>query len=298
VIITAFLLLAGERSALAGVPQTPTRFDDPVPDVCLPADCSLREAIISANVSPGPDSFTLPTGTYTLSIQGQGENAAATGDLDITGDLMITGAGPASTIIDGGTSQDTIFQILPGATVSISGVTIRNGNPGGAYAGGLDNGGSLSLSDCAVIDNDGSGGGGGAWNDGAMTLNMCTISGNSADGHGGGCTTVRHAYVTNSTSAITLPRRLRRRHCNNQGRSLSTEAPSPETRPERTVAIDNDESSPSPTAQSPITTPVRLAVGISATHAGPRAECVTGNTAGIRAAAYRIPAMPSLRTSR
>ena len=44
----------------------------------------------------------LPIGNYTLSISGSGEDAAFTGDLDITDDLTITGAGWATTIIDGG----------------------------------------------------------------------------------------------------------------------------------------------------------------------------------------------------
>ena len=205
-IISAFVLLGGERPALAGVTLTPTRFDDPAPDGCQPGDCSLREALISANNNPGQDSITLPPGTYTLSIQGQGENAAATGDLDITGDLSITGDGPASTIIDGGAAQDTIFQILPGAAASISGIAIRNANPGGGYAGGLDNGGSLNLSDCAITDNTASANGGGAWNDGTMTLDMCTVSGNVADGNGGGlynrngALTISNSTISNNTA--------------------------------------------------------------------------------------------------
>ena len=53
---------------------------------------SLRQAIIDSNAHPGADAIALPAGTYTLSIAGTGENAAATGDLDITGGLTITGA--------------------------------------------------------------------------------------------------------------------------------------------------------------------------------------------------------------
>ncbi len=60
------------------------------------ATCSLREAIINANNNntsgsidcvsgaAGVDEIVLPAGTYTLSIAGRSEDAAATGDLDIT----------------------------------------------------------------------------------------------------------------------------------------------------------------------------------------------------------------------
>ena len=57
------------------------------------ADCSLREAIIATNALPGADTITVPAGTYTLSIAGTFEDAAATGDLDITDELTFSGAG-------------------------------------------------------------------------------------------------------------------------------------------------------------------------------------------------------------
>lgn len=39
---------------------------------------------------------------YTLTLTGPGENHAQSGDLDVTSVVGITGAGPAVTIIDGG----------------------------------------------------------------------------------------------------------------------------------------------------------------------------------------------------
>ena len=61
--------------------------------------CTLRAAIQVANALPGPDTIIVPAGTYALTIPGQGEDAAAAGDLDITDNLTITGAGAATTII-------------------------------------------------------------------------------------------------------------------------------------------------------------------------------------------------------
>ncbi len=65
-----------------------------------PGTCSLRAAIQTANAIAGPDTISLPAGTYTLSIEGTDEDAAATGDLDVTDDLTITGAGAATTVVD------------------------------------------------------------------------------------------------------------------------------------------------------------------------------------------------------
>src|SRR5262249_42353377 len=49
----------------------------------VPAVCTLRAAIQAANAHSGDDIINLPPGTYTLSIPGASEDAAATGDLDI-----------------------------------------------------------------------------------------------------------------------------------------------------------------------------------------------------------------------
>src|SRR3990172_5132108 len=73
--------------------------------------CTLREAILNANgdsdttagdcaAGSGADLINVPAGTYTLAIPGpDSENASATGDLDITGDLTLRGAGAAMTAL-------------------------------------------------------------------------------------------------------------------------------------------------------------------------------------------------------
>jgi len=52
---------------------------------------SLRACVIWSNANSGTDTITVPAGTYTLTLAGTGEHAAATGDLDITDDVVITG---------------------------------------------------------------------------------------------------------------------------------------------------------------------------------------------------------------
>src|SRR4051812_48659275 len=59
-----------------------TKITDTNDGVC-DADCSLREAIVATNAAAGPDTITLPAGTYTLSRTGI-DDTAANGDLDVT----------------------------------------------------------------------------------------------------------------------------------------------------------------------------------------------------------------------
>ena len=63
-------------------------------------DCTLRAAIQEANALAGNDTINLGTATYTLSLTGT-DDTAALGDLDITQDVTISGAGTTSTVIDG-----------------------------------------------------------------------------------------------------------------------------------------------------------------------------------------------------
>lgn len=160
-------------------------------------DCSLREAIRAANLDAtvsgcaagnGDDTILLPAGTYVLTIMGI-ENDAASGDLDIRSNLTITGAGAATTIIDGnsGVTGDRVFHLLSG-DVTISGVTIQNGNPGNAVGGGIAiSGGTLALVSSTVASST-AGLGGGIYIEAASTLTLTgsTVSGNVATLSGGG----------------------------------------------------------------------------------------------------------------
>jgi CSLREA domain-containing protein len=112
--------------------------------------CTLRAAIQQANVTVDADTVVLPAGTYRLTIRGSGEDASATGDLDITSDITIAGAGATSTIIDGHRAKDRVFEIRGNA--SISGVTVRRGRVSRASTGGggLRTHGTLVLSDAVV----------------------------------------------------------------------------------------------------------------------------------------------------
>src|SRR5215210_6646155 len=47
--------------------------------------CTLRAAVMEANGLGGSNRITLPAGTFRLTTAGRGEDAAATGDLDVNG---------------------------------------------------------------------------------------------------------------------------------------------------------------------------------------------------------------------
>ena len=161
---------------------------NPGDGVCATAggQCTLRAAVMEGNAFPGPDVINVPPGTYTLTIPGTGEDSGATGDLDITEDLTITGAGAARTIIDGG-KLDRVFDVVfpRPITVNISGVTIQNGVAGSG--GGIRNlSGTLALRNCIISGNEATTGGGINNFVGTVTITNSTVSHNTAVYQGGG----------------------------------------------------------------------------------------------------------------
>lgn len=140
----AAALLALPSAALAATIEVNTGTDVVASD----GKCSLREAITSANLHAAPfagpgecasatggDTIVLPAGRLVLSIPGRGEDNNDTGDLDIRAlGLTIRGAGAAPTTVDA-QHVDRVFDVLPGATVTIEGVTITGGTTQDGAAG-------------------------------------------------------------------------------------------------------------------------------------------------------------------
>ena len=120
------------------------------------AHCSLREAIVTANGTPGPDEVRLGPGLYRLTRVAGVEEAGATGDLDVTDDLTLTGAGAASTTIDGG-GIDRILDIhfLNSGDVAVADLTLRNGHarePSGD-GGAISSQSRLTITRCHIAVN-------------------------------------------------------------------------------------------------------------------------------------------------
>lgn len=198
VALAASVALAAAANAQAAT-FTVTRQDDPAPGPC-DSDCSLREAVRAANGGSGGETISIPAGHYRLTIAGPGEDAAATGDLDLTKNVTITGSGARATVIDAG-GGDRVFAVRAGVTASISDVTITGGFVDG-NGGGIASAGSLTLVRDTVAGNHAllasSGNGGGVDSAGTLTLAETEISGNGAH-NGGGINFGGTLSLTNST---------------------------------------------------------------------------------------------------
>ena len=126
--------------------------------------CSLREAVINANNNDqsgstdcapgsGPDTISLPNGTILLALTGADEDLAATGDLDITSPITINGQGMNQSVIDGNGS-DRIFHVLPGADLTLTGMTVQGGQViTGAGGGILNQNGAVALTNVKITGN-------------------------------------------------------------------------------------------------------------------------------------------------
>src|SRR5439155_8767632 len=100
--------------------------------------CTLREAISVANsgigtsdcprTGTGAPTINVPANAshYSLAAGATGEDANASGDLDITNGVTIVGGGAASTIIDGA-QHDRVFDVHPGATTELRNLTVTGG---------------------------------------------------------------------------------------------------------------------------------------------------------------------------
>src|SRR6185437_16586783 len=187
-VLTALAVLLLLASAASAATFTVTKTEDTADGKC-DADCSLREAIIAANATPAADQIVVPAGTYQLTIKGPEEDAAATGDLDLTEPVEVLGAGARTTIVRGD-GTDRVFDVRAEGAATIAGMTIEGGR-GVEQGAGIDtNSGttSFTLRDAAVVNNQTSDpeevtarqGAGVFLNAGHSTIERVLVSGNVA----------------------------------------------------------------------------------------------------------------------
>ncbi|MCA9774804.1 MAG: CSLREA domain-containing protein, partial [Myxococcales bacterium] len=150
----------------------------PSPNPCFTGGvCTLRAAIVAANSDLAADTIVVPDGTYELGMAGRNEDAGLTGDLDVTGPVVIEGAGAGATVIDA-RGIDRVLSVLgPGdpaarcqaycaqfpdrcdeclpdtlMRATLRGLTIRGGQAQGPGGGILSNNSRLRLEDARVED--------------------------------------------------------------------------------------------------------------------------------------------------
>jgi predicted outer membrane repeat protein len=105
--------------------------------VCATASggCTLRAAVQESNARGDHNAIHFPAGVFSLTIGGRNEDSAAAGDLDITRDVSIFGAGTAATTVQANLI-DRIFDVHPQVLAFTLGeMTLRDGSadaPGGA----------------------------------------------------------------------------------------------------------------------------------------------------------------------
>ncbi len=136
--------------------------------------------------------------------------------LGISQNLDIQGPG-ANNLTISGNGWTNVFETGPNATATIAGLTIADGVnvAGSGGGGGIWNEGTLTVTNCTLLDNSATvGEGGGIFNQGTLTVTNSTLSGNSAtSGYGSAIDNAGTLTVTNSTLSGNFgPERRRRRH--------------------------------------------------------------------------------------
>jgi len=164
--------------------------------------CTLRAAIMEVNaLAKTSSNVKIPAGTYTLTVQGAGEDQGATGDLDLRVTMNISAASGTPVIKGGSGFGDRIFDIPAGTAPAIYmvGILVSNGTAPAAThedGGGIRDlgGGSLIIQNSTISGSTATGGsGGGLYAGGSagstITVNGATgltLTGDSAADNGGG----------------------------------------------------------------------------------------------------------------
>jgi hypothetical protein len=185
-------------------PALPSLVVDTTSGVLFPGAglLSLTEAVAFANLdSAGISSITFDPTVFatpqTITLTGSQLELSNTSETE-----SITG--PAAGVTVNGNNTSRVFQVDSLVNASISGLTISGGNPGADIGGGLNNLGTLMLTNCTVSGNSAFNGGG-VDNSGTATLTNCTVSSNSARIGGGienigGTLTVSNSTLSGNSS--------------------------------------------------------------------------------------------------
>ncbi|MEM7049927.1 MAG: right-handed parallel beta-helix repeat-containing protein [Acidobacteriota bacterium] len=198
--LSLFVLLAGVAH---GTVWTPTDTADGISGRCG-ADCTLRDAVRAANRRPGADVVVLGEGTYFLTLGGRGEDQAATGDLDLSDDLTIIGAGADRTRIDG-RGLDRLFDLRGAVRLELVAVRLENGDSG-SHSGGavraLDNDSTVVLDRSVIADSQALADhalGGAIYSQGAVEITYSSLIRNQAGSSGGAVAGSGSLQVAGST---------------------------------------------------------------------------------------------------
>ena len=184
------LLMASAATPSFGATFTVSKTADTVDGAC-DADCSLREAVIAANDTPGADTIRLRHAYYgfTRAVEDD-EDEAGFNDLDLLDDVTIRGLPDGSTIDANFVGR--VVEVMPGVTAELIDVILKEGRAV-TRGGGVYNAGDLTLRRTQVTRSEvrlGEPGllqGGGIFNVGILRLVFAKVHRNRAlDGLAGG----------------------------------------------------------------------------------------------------------------
>ena len=187
-------------------------------DISSPGFVTLREAIQAANTNLSVNGsvagaatgdtiqFSLALAGSTITLNGTqlptiSSTASAADTLTIEGlgiNLLSISGNFTSRIFQVGTTNNVAN------TVTISGLTLMDGDSSPAGGGGLLNDGTLTINTCVITGNT-SFSGGGIENNGTLTVNNSTISDNTAvggSGNGGGIANLSGRMLTINNSMV------------------------------------------------------------------------------------------------
>lgn len=196
-ILTTLLVLAVAPPAMAA-PKATTRYVSPSgadSGNCSNSGSPCKTITYALTQVAAGDTINLAAGTYSAASNGE------TLPFVPTVDMTIIGAGATSTFIDGG-STTRGMTVNSGLNVTLQNVTIQNGNglSCGIYTcgGGVQNSGTLTVTNSTFFTNTASTGGG-ILNNGTLIVTTSTFSGNGYSQSGGGIFNNASLTVANST---------------------------------------------------------------------------------------------------
>jgi chitinase len=148
---------------------------------------SLRYAITQANANTDPAGSLIRFDPTVFSVPRTIALGSTLTLSETAGPEVIEGPGSSLLTISGNGAVEVFKVASTATTATLSGLTVSGGSAA-HNGGGLDNEGTLSLTNCVVAGNSVSGGGngGGIYNNGPLTIADSTISGNSVSGGGKG----------------------------------------------------------------------------------------------------------------
>jgi len=160
---------------------------------CQTAGTACKTVGAAMGKAASGDTIHVATGTYAE-------------HLTIDKSLTISGTGSSDVFLDGA-QTGRVLTVTNGVSVTLKGVTVRNGKVTNQSGAGIYNMGTLILQNTAVLSNTTTGDGGGVYNIGVLTVTQSTI-GNNSNGMGGiynygGYVMLRDATVRDNTAGTT-----------------------------------------------------------------------------------------------